>query len=75
MDRITEGECFRINKWHMYFLCPYCEVKNKKTDDCKDHRHGSGGDTDNRVVYRTPHCDNKQCDLFKINITDCTIRS
>jgi transposase-like protein len=51
----------KVDNIHFYFICPFCN---------KTHKHGSNGDSSNRIEYRSPHCNrwvnNKQ---FEIHIT------
>ena len=76
-----EVEADTINNYEFTFTCPLCRksIHSKKN---AIHRHGSAGNTDNRIEVRCGHCikenwfiPNKDFNIeFHILITDNTLR-
>lgn len=77
----------KIDKNHITYLCPHCStirggrtventVKNLRKYASMTHtfhRHGSGGELNNRTEFRSSHCLYYNGEI-KIHITDDTIR-
>ena len=55
----------KIDRKNVLYLCLFCD---------KTHRHGSGGETHNRVEHRSTHCRKRRPHDVEINITDETGR-
>ena len=72
-----------INKTEFGFQCPNCWSMYKKNGEPYknskriEHRHGSGGNLNNRIEHRSSHCSSiskRICKSFIILITPATIR-
>jgi hypothetical protein len=76
----TDVEAKLITPINIFFECPYCFTDYKKngmpTKRAKHytHIHGSGNQFHNRSEDRVAHCRFDGKKLFRIHITDNTIR-
>jgi len=71
----------KINEKQFTFKCPICWSRYKKNGQPSKtakriyHRHGSAGNLNNRIEFRTHHnsINGEYCE-FKIKISDNTLR-
>jgi len=87
-NKVIEVVAKSVDNIHIYYECPYCwtiqggrcvgsAIKANGVGFYKSatptlHKHGSGGNYQNRVEFRATHCNYSRGDSVQIHITDET---